>query len=164
MRIRTQLIASIAVSALLCVAMGMGVWLALQSQEEFQEAQRRAQTAARESAGLLALTQEFAFYGEERAARQWWKRHANLSEAVSATALPKQINSPSLLELRGSLKQLPELFAGFEKLSKEPLDDLTQYCSVSIFSHIFSLEPRAAAQAIAARSLSPHFAQQSGCG
>ena len=125
MRIRTQLIASIAVSALLCVAMGMGVWLALQSQEEFQEAQRRAQTAARESAGLLALTQEFAFYGEERAARQWWKRHANLSEAVSATALPKQINSPSLLELRGSLKQLPELFAGFEKLSKEPLDDLT---------------------------------------
>ena len=39
-----------------------------------------------------------------------------------------------------------------------------QYCSVSIFSHIFSLEPRAAAQAIAARSLSPHFAQQSGCG
>lgn len=136
MRIRTQLVASIAIATLLCVAMTAGVWRALSVQENFQEAQRRAQVAARESAGLLALTQEFAFYGEERAARQWRKRHAILMDAVSPTALLKETDSTSLRDLRESLTGLPELFREFEVLSKAAEDGLTTRRKQMIVDHL----------------------------
>ena len=136
MRIRTQLIASIIIAMLLCAAMGVGVWRALSSQEEFQEAQRRAQAAARESAGLLALTQEFAFYGEERAGRQWRKRYAVLTEVAGSAGLRKETDSPSFRELRESLTGLPELFEEFEALSKTPEDSLTTRRKQMIVDHL----------------------------
>jgi hypothetical protein len=42
------------------------------------------------------------------------------------------------------------------------LQELTQYCSVRLFSHIFSLVALAVVEAIAARSLSSRFARWNG--
>ena len=136
MRIRTQLVVSIVIGAFLCVAMGVGVVLSIRSQEQFQEAQKRAQAAARESAGLLALTQEFAFYGEERAARQWRTRYALLTDVVTPAVTLREIDLPPLRELRENLSGLQELFVELEALSKGSEDGLKIRKKQMIVEHL----------------------------
>ena len=125
MRIRTQLIAALSFSALLCASMAIGVGMRVRTQSELMSAFDRSQATAQACANLLALTQEFAFYGEPRAAQQWRKRYADIKRnSAEEVALP-QFHSQNLASLNANIEHLSELFVALEEISHAPVDALT---------------------------------------
>ena len=125
MRIRTQLIVGLAVSAVLAVAMLVSVALRIKSQSELLAAFDRTQATVQACSNLLALTQEFAFYGEPRAAQQWRKRHAEIKRnAAEEIALPR-FHSQNLTSIKANVEHLDELFNALEAMSTAPVNPLT---------------------------------------
>lgn len=125
MRIRTQLIIGLSVSALLCVAMLTSVALRIKTQTELLNAFDRTQATVQACASLLALTQEFAFYGEPRAAQQWRKRYAEIKRnATEEIALPR-FHSQNLASLNANIEHLDELFVALEAMLIAPQNPLT---------------------------------------
>lgn len=89
MRICTQLIAGVAVLAVLAVVVIVNVSLGVKTQAEFLSAFHRTPTV-QACANLLNLMQEFTFYGESRSAQQWNERHAYIKRNASEEfALPR---------------------------------------------------------------------------
>ncbi len=125
MRIRTQLVAALSFSVVVCVAMVISVGARIKTQAELLSAYDRAQATAQACASLLALTQEFAFYGEQRAAQQWRKRYADIKlNSAAEVALP-QFHSQNLDSLNANIEHLAELFIALEAISIAPADALT---------------------------------------
>ena len=125
MRIRTQLIAGVTFSALLCVAMLTIVAMRIKTQGELLSAFDRTQATAQACSSLLALTQEFAFYGEPRAAQQWRKRYADIKRnAAEQLELPR-FHAQNLSSLNTNIEHLAELFVALEAISIAPANALT---------------------------------------
>ena len=125
MRIRTQLIAALSFSALLCATMVVSVGIRVRTQSELMNAYDRAQSTAQACANLLALTQEFAFYGEPRAAQQWRKRYADIKRNSAEEVAYPQFQVHNLASLNANIEHLSELFIALEDMSREPVDALT---------------------------------------
>ena len=125
MRIRTQLVAALSFSVLVCVAMVISVAARIKTQAELLSAYDRAQVTAQACAGLLALTQEFAFYGEQRAAQQWRKRYADIKRNSAAEVALPRFHSQNLDSLNANIEHLAELFIALEAMSIAPADALT---------------------------------------
>jgi diguanylate cyclase (GGDEF)-like protein/PAS domain S-box-containing protein len=114
MKIRTQLLASVAVSLALATAIGLGVWVSARQQLAAADEQERAQAAAREIAGLLVLTQEYTLHLDNRVAEQWRRRHATLTEALAA---PSPYGAEVTAELQQQARLLQPLFARLTELT-----------------------------------------------
>ena len=117
MKIRTQLLASVAASLVLALVVAAGVWFSARQQVAAADEQERAQTTARQITGLLVLTQEYALHLEERAAVQWQVRHAALMGALDA---PAAFGADEISELQHQARQLPALFARLTDLANAP--------------------------------------------
>lgn len=125
MRIRTQLIVGLAVSAVLAVAMLVSVTLRIKSQTELLAAFDRTQATVQACSNLLALTQEFAFYGEPRAAQQWRKRFAEIKRNASEEIALPRFHSQNLASIKANVEHLDELFNALETMSTAPVNPLT---------------------------------------
>ncbi len=125
MRIRTQLIAALSFSALLCATMVASVGVRIRTQSELLSAYDRAQATAQACASLLALTQEFAFYGEPRAAQQWRKRYADIKRNSAEEVAHTKFHSRNLASLNANIEHLSELFVALEEMTGTPVDALT---------------------------------------
>ena len=119
MRIRTQLIA--AVTLAVTVSVGGAATLAFISQRvaAIDQSQGRMRAVARDISGMLALTQEFALYGSERAAQQWKQRHVLIIEALKPLLVESSPNYSQLSQLNRELQALPELFATLENSAQD---------------------------------------------
>lgn len=125
MRIRSQLVAALSISVLVCAAMVVSVGVRIKTQGELLSAYDRAQATAQACASLLALTQEFAFYGEQRAAQQWRKRYTDIKRnSAEEVALP-QFHAQNVASLNVNIEHLAELFIALEAMSVAPADALT---------------------------------------
>ena len=82
MKIKTQFLLSIAVAVLMVLGATATVVLAVGNLERAEAAQAHAEASAREAAGLLALTQDFARTQEPQAAQQWWQRQAAIQDEL----------------------------------------------------------------------------------
>ena len=125
MRIRTQLIAALSFSVAVSIFMAISVAVRIKTQAELLSAYDRAQATAQACASLLALTQEFAFYGEQRAAQQWRKRYADIKRNAAEEAALPQFHSQNLDSLNANIEHLAELFIALEAMSIAPADALT---------------------------------------
>lgn len=125
MRIRTQLVAALSFSLLLCVTIVISVGVRIQTQSELLSAYDRAEATAQACASLLALTQEFAFYGEPRAAQQWRKRYADIKRNSAEELAHPQFHERNLAALNANIDHLSELFIALEEMSGAPVDALT---------------------------------------
>ena len=94
----TQLIAGVSVSAVLAVVVIDSVSLRIKTQAECLSAFHRAPTV-QAHANLLTLMQEFTFYGESRAARQWRKRHAHIKRNASEEIALLQFSSRDIASI-----------------------------------------------------------------
>ena len=125
MRIRTQLVVSAVLAVALTLAAGMAVWwFVLQSRDADQE-RERAGAAARDTANLLVLTQEFALHFGERTEQQWQQRHASLG-AMLHVAGNDQVDRETLDELRRVSAHLVPLFEQLAGLADAPESEFTQ--------------------------------------
>ena len=125
MRIRTQLIAGMSFSAVLCAVVLVSVAFGIKTRSELSSAFDRTQATAQACSSLLALTQEFAFYGEARAAQQWRKRYAEIQRnAAEQIELPR-FHSHNLNTLNANIEHLAELFVALEAISIAPPTALT---------------------------------------
>ena len=86
MRIRTLLSASVLISILMVMGLGVANWFVTVKMTEISREQELAQTFSLDVSDLVALTHEYAMYSEERAARQWWKHHARIMNALDTLA------------------------------------------------------------------------------
>ncbi len=86
MRIRTLLSASVLVSVLMVMGLGVANWFVTVKMTEISREQELAQTFSHNVSSLVALTHEYVMYPEERAARQWWKYHASILGALETRA------------------------------------------------------------------------------
>lgn len=111
--------AALTLSALVCAGMAIGVASRVARQAQLANAYDRTQTAAHASAGLLSLTQEYAFYREPRAAQQWRTDHALIQSALADSAALAHFESKNLTSLRETLAELPALFSALEEASGE---------------------------------------------
>ena len=108
MRIRTQLITLTTLAvALLVIAMGTLVWT-VSEVDRLARQQRGSQTVSRELLSLLALTQEFALFGEERAVLQW---QLSLKTTLAALDTAEVAGSTDVASMRKELALLPDMFA-----------------------------------------------------
>jgi signal transduction histidine kinase len=81
-RLQTQVGIAIAIVAAMA-GIGLSVLTAADVRNAELAAMRDAASdVSREVAGLLAVTQDYATYGHERAARQWRSHHANIGELL----------------------------------------------------------------------------------
>ena len=143
MRIRTQLIWSVVAAVALTVAMGLSIFARYTAENTFIKLQARAQTASREAAGLIVLTQEFAFAGNSRAAQQWWKRFELINEVVAPSPLVLKVPSTAPAEIKAGLTIISELFtilqsipaASSERLNKRR----TQMVADQLIANVQSL-------------------------
>ena len=125
MRIRTQLIVALSLSMLVCVGMAITVVERIKSQAELLIAFDRSQATAQACASLLSLTQEFAFYGEQRAAQQWRKQYAEIKKNATAEVVRAQFHSQDLNALNANIDHLAQLFIALETISTAPVTALT---------------------------------------
>ena len=114
MRIRHQLLAFVGASVAVGVLAAAVVFAAGRREDAAGDAQARAEVTEHEVAGLLALTQEYARYGEPRAAAQWRLRHAAIAAALADDTHAG--NNPAQVELRDVAQALPALFTRLEEL------------------------------------------------
>ncbi len=109
MRIRRQLSAILGVAALVGALLLAAMLVAARAQWTLGQSMARAQAISHEVSGLLVLTQEYALYGDARAAQQWLQRHRAIGVELDAEAADYRGN-PSFEQLRGLAKALPEVF------------------------------------------------------
>lgn len=109
MRIRRQLSSILGVAALVGVLLLAAMLVAARAQWTLGQSMARAQAISHEVSGLLVLTQEYALYGDARAAQQWLQRHRAIGIELDAEAAAYRGN-PSFEQLRGLAKALPEVF------------------------------------------------------
>ena len=101
------------------------VAMRIKTQSELSNAFDRTQATAQACSNLLALTQEFAFYGEPRAAQQWRRRYADIKRnAAEQIELPR-FHSQNLGLLNANIEHLAELFVALEAISIAPPNALT---------------------------------------
>ncbi|MEO7850849.1 MAG: hypothetical protein ABIR94_01170, partial [Rubrivivax sp.] len=112
MKLRTQLLASVAASAVLSVGALIAVMGAAHQEQRAGQAQASAQGATHQVLGLMTLTQEYARHAEERAAQQWHDRH----RAVLALLPPAGAGSEGADELRAIARDLPALFSRLQAI------------------------------------------------
>ena len=122
MKIRTQLFASVVIALALAATVGLGVWFSAREQVAAADEQERAQSTAREIAGLLILTQEYVPHLGERAAQQWQQRHAALTRELAA---PSPYGAEVSTELQRQASQLLPLFTRLTELAVAPEIPLT---------------------------------------
>lgn len=123
MKIRTQLFASVACALALATVVGLGVWFSARDQMAAADEQERAQATAREIAGLLVLTQEYALRLNDSTADEWRLRYAVLNETLAA---PSHQSAGEIAELKGHSQQLPAVFARLTELANAPEVPLTE--------------------------------------
>ena len=115
MRIRTQLIAAVTVAVAVSVAGAATLGYISQRVAAIDQSQSRMRAAARDISSMLALTQEFALYGSERAAQQWKQRHGLIIESIKPLLTEPSPGYAQLSQLNRELAALPELFASLEE-------------------------------------------------
>ncbi len=116
MKIRTQLLAAVAFSAVVGVLAAIGVAGTARDEDQASGEQSRAQETAHEVSGLLVLTQEYARHADNRAAQQWRLRHGAISATLARDDV-RAIAGPALKELRGVALSMPPLFDRLEDLA-----------------------------------------------
>jgi PAS domain-containing protein len=109
MRIRRQLSSILGVAAIVGALLLAAMLVAARAQWTLGQSMARAQAISHEVTGLLVLTQEYALYGDARAAQQWLQRHRAIGVELDAEAAAYRGN-PSFEQLRGLAKALPEVF------------------------------------------------------
>lgn len=109
MRIRRQLSALLGLAALAGALLLAAMLVAARAQWMLGQSMARAQAISHEVSGLLVLTQEYALYGDARAAQQWLQRHRAIGAELDAEAAAYRGN-PSFQQLRGLARALPEVF------------------------------------------------------
>src|SRR5574341_829824 len=117
MKIRTLLTLSTVVAVALTVAVGLGIWRSARIEFAAAAEEARTQTTAREIAGLLVLTQEYAQRFDTPTAAQWRQRHATLLGALVASS---DATAATVAELRALAEQLPRQFERLAALGGEP--------------------------------------------
>ena len=115
MRIRTQLAVSAATAVVVTALLVLTLLYVTRLNNAGWAQQAQTQDVARDIAGLLTLTNEFAVYGGERAATQWELQHARLVTTLDAALAHSRPPPISLVELRRNVDHLPPLF---EKLAE----------------------------------------------
>ena len=118
MRIRSQLIFSLGLSSAVCIAALAGLITYLHTEDALRRGQDRAQSAAQAAADLLALTQEFAYTGEARAAQQWHLRAAAIDEAIGPEGAHVGEQANVLRKLDTDLADISALFIELEHSGK----------------------------------------------
>jgi two-component sensor histidine kinase len=78
---------------------------------------QRAESSARQVASLLALTQEYVLYGEERAAHQWRTGHRQLDDMLRRKSADETAMDKDISNVDYELNALPELFEGLVRVS-----------------------------------------------
>lgn len=112
MKLRTQLLVSVAASAVLSVGALFAVLDAANQQQRASQAQGSAQGATHQVLGLITLTQEYARHAELRPARQWHNRH----RSVLALLPPAGAGSEGADELLAVARNLPALFSWLQEI------------------------------------------------
>ena len=126
MRIRTQLIASAALAALVTVLIVVGLVRVTRQAQAGLDEQAESQQVAREVANMLSLTSEFSVYGGDRAAAQWTTRYAQLVATVDHALQRRDPPAPQLVELRRTIDDLPPLFSKLRDIGQAPDSPLAQ--------------------------------------
>lgn len=117
MKIRTQLLMSAVLAVFLGVAAALAVWWFVVQFRDADRERDRAGAAARDTANLLVLTQEFALHFDERARQQWQERHASLGTLLHSADNDRG-DRQALEELRRASMRLPPLFARLGDLAQ----------------------------------------------
>jgi len=86
MRIRTLLQAFLSAAILLVLGLTVTSWFISEKLASVSRAEEHAQAVAHDVSELLALTQEYALYSEDRAAQQWKALHARIIVNLEASA------------------------------------------------------------------------------
>ncbi len=125
MRIRSQLLVAAGLAAAVTLLALGGLLAVTQRAESGLDQQTGSQQIARDVAGMLSLTNEFAVFGGDRAVSQWRARHALLVQSVERALQRSQPAPPaSLLRLQRNVMDLPPLF---DKLAQtDGTDDALQ--------------------------------------
>jgi diguanylate cyclase (GGDEF)-like protein/PAS domain S-box-containing protein len=118
LKIKTQLWLSFAVALGVAVLAAVAVGWALRASGEAEQQQRHAQATAREIAGLLVLTQEYARSADQRAAQQWWSRHSRLSAELMSPERPA--SRFDLSALQETATGLSAAFSRLMDVAEEP--------------------------------------------
>lgn len=119
MRIRTQMLLALALAIVLSVC-AFGAMMKVARQEADAEATViTANRIAREAAGLLVLTQEYARYASDRAAHQWHARQQAIESAIASCGNSPCVKPPPA-DLRHSVDALKPLFQLLENDAKQP--------------------------------------------
>ena len=119
MQIRTRVLASTALALAAILSCGVLLAIGAHRSRAADAEQEKVQAASRSIAGLLTLTQEYAFHAEARAAEQWQQQHADLAAALAAPVQSGE-TSAARLALRDSAAQLPTLFGRLTELGALP--------------------------------------------
>lgn len=117
MKIRTQLLAAVLVSAAVGVIAAIGVAGTARDVRQASDEQTRAQDTAHEVSGLLVLTQEYARHTDDRAAQQWRLRHGTIAATLARDDV-RAITGPVLKELRSVAQSMSPLFDRLEDLAE----------------------------------------------
>lgn len=126
MRIRKQLSLAAAIGGVVALLVVIGLLYVTQRSRHSLDEQARSQEVARGVANMLSLTNEVAVYGSERAATQWRARHAALLASVEAALKSHTAPPQALLELKGNIADLSELFDTLAAIGRDPADTLAQ--------------------------------------
>jgi PAS domain S-box-containing protein len=95
MRIRTLLQAFLSVAILMVLGLTIASWFISEKLARVSRAEEHAQAVAHDVSELIARTQEYALYSEDRAAQQWKALHARIVvnlevSAQGAIPLPRE--------------------------------------------------------------------------
>jgi len=86
MRIRTLLQGFLSVAILMVLGLTVTNWFISEKLATVSRAEEHAQAVAHDVSELIALTQEYALYSEDRAAQQWNALHARIVVNLEASA------------------------------------------------------------------------------
>lgn len=125
MRIRTQFWLAGAAA----VAIGLTIVAALvqvtREAAAATQAQADAHEVARDVAGLLTLTLDYAMFGGQRPTEQWRARHGQLVATVDAAVRRSAPPEPTLVALQRSIEPLPALLDRLEGVEGSDDAELT---------------------------------------
>src|SRR5262252_7358506 len=126
MRIQTQLMLAAGVAAGISVVLFGSLWFLAQRGAANLQSQGDSQEIARDVANLLTLTQEYTFYGSDRAIGEWHARYERLRQSVELAAEHASAPDPALDEMRERVLELLPLYQGLENAYREGPPDLAQ--------------------------------------
>ncbi|MES2072520.1 MAG: response regulator [Pseudomonadota bacterium] len=137
MQIRRLLLLIVAASIAIALVAGVTVYQAKIRLELVNQEQLQAQLTARHMSSLLVLTQEYMLDNNQRAARQWQLRHAELSTALSSYRPWTRVGKTELMDIRSRHARLENLFTLITEHPTDMSSELSRQRAATLVGRLF---------------------------